>query len=59
MQIRYLILAPMPRRPRPNSQFETNGHMISINETLGYYVLGQPARSWELQAARVGPTAQS
>jgi GNAT superfamily N-acetyltransferase len=41
------------------SNSETNGHMISINETLGYYVLGQPARSWELQAARVGQTAQS
>ena len=34
------------------SNGETNGHMISINETLGYYLLGQPARSWELPATR-------
>jgi len=34
------------------SNSETNEHMISINETLGYYVLGKPARSWELPAAR-------
>ena len=32
---------------------ETNEHMIAINETLGYRVLGQPVRSWELRAARV------
>jgi hypothetical protein len=38
---------------------ETNKHMISINEKLGYYVLGRPARSWELPAARVKGTAQS
>jgi GNAT superfamily N-acetyltransferase len=35
------------------SNGETNGHMISVNETLGYYLLGQPVRSWELPAARV------
>jgi len=27
---------------------ETNEHMIAINETLGYRVLGKPVRSWEL-----------
>jgi len=32
---------------------EANEHMISINETLGYYLLGKPARSWELPAAQV------
>jgi GNAT superfamily N-acetyltransferase len=32
---------------------ETNEHMIAINETLGYRILGQPVRSWELPAARV------
>jgi hypothetical protein len=31
----------------------TNGHMISINQTLGYYVLGRAVRSWELPATRV------
>jgi hypothetical protein len=36
------------------SNGETNMHMISINETLGYYRLGKPARSWELPAARAG-----
>ena len=35
------------------SNGETNGHMISINETLGYYLLGKPARSWELPARQV------
>jgi hypothetical protein len=35
------------------SNGETNGHMISVNETLGYYLLGKPVRSWELPAARV------
>jgi GNAT superfamily N-acetyltransferase len=34
------------------SNTETNEHMITINETLGYRVLGKPARSWELAAAR-------
>ena len=34
------------------SNGQTNGHMISVNETLGYYLLGQPARSWELPAAQ-------
>ncbi len=32
---------------------ETNEHMIAINETLGYRVLGKPARSWELPADEV------
>jgi GNAT superfamily N-acetyltransferase len=32
---------------------ETNGHMIGINETLGYRVIGPPERSWELPAAQV------
>jgi hypothetical protein len=41
------------------SNTETNTHMISINEELGYYVLGKPARSWELPAARVAGHAQS
>ena len=41
------------------SNTETNTHMISINEELGYYVLGKPARSWELPAAQVIGTAQS
>ena len=36
------------------SNGETNMRMISINETLGYYRLGKPARSWELPAARAG-----
>jgi hypothetical protein len=31
---------------------ETNEHMVAINETLGYRVLGKPARSWELPADR-------
>jgi hypothetical protein len=35
------------------SNAETNGHMIGINETLGYYVIGQPERTWELPAAQV------
>jgi len=30
------------------SNAETNEHMIAINETLGYRVLGKPVRSWEL-----------
>jgi hypothetical protein len=38
---------------------ETNEHMIGINETLGYRVIGPPARSWELPTARVTGTAQS
>ena len=29
---------------------ETNRHMIAINETLGYHVIGKPERSWELPA---------
>jgi GNAT superfamily N-acetyltransferase len=41
------------------SNGETNGHMISINETLGYHVLGKPVRSWELPPAQVKQTAQS
>lgn len=32
---------------------ETNEHMIAINERLGYRVLGQPVRSWELPTAQV------
>ena len=36
---------------------ETNTHMISINSELGYYVLGKPARSWELPAAQVAGVA--
>ena len=35
------------------SNGETNGHMISVNETLGYYLLGKTARSWELPAIHV------
>jgi GNAT superfamily N-acetyltransferase len=35
------------------SNAATNGHMIGINETLGYYVIGRPERSWELPAAQV------
>jgi hypothetical protein len=38
---------------------ETNKQMISINEELGYYVLGKPARSWELNAAGDAGQAQS
>jgi len=38
---------------------ETNGHMIGINETLGYRVIGPAERSWELPAAQVIGTAQS
>ncbi len=30
------------------SNTETNEHMIAINETLGYRVLGKAARSWQL-----------
>jgi GNAT superfamily N-acetyltransferase len=35
------------------SNAETNGHMIGINETLGYYLIGKPERSCELPAAQV------
>ncbi len=35
------------------SNAETNGHMIGINEMLGYHVIGKPERSWELAAAQV------
>ena len=38
---------------------ETNGHMIGINETLGYRVIGPPERTWELPAAQVIGPAQS
>ena len=31
---------------------ETNMHMIGINETLGYRVIGPPVRSWELPATQ-------
>jgi GNAT superfamily N-acetyltransferase len=41
------------------SNTETNGHMIGINETLGYRVIGQPERSWELPVTKVKGTAQS
>ena len=41
------------------SNAETNGHMIGINETLGYRVIGPPERSWELPAAQVIGPAQS
>jgi hypothetical protein len=34
------------------SNSETNGHMIGINETLGYRVIGPPVRSWELPVTR-------
>jgi GNAT superfamily N-acetyltransferase len=40
------------------SNAETNGHMIGINETLGYHVIGKPERSWELRAAQVQSQAQ-
>jgi len=35
------------------SNAETNAHMIGINETLGYRVIGRTERSWELPAAQV------
>lgn len=35
------------------SNGETNAHMIGINETLGYLVIGRTERSWELPAAQV------
>ncbi len=35
------------------SNAETNAHMIAINETLGYLVIGRTERSWELPAAQV------
>ena len=35
------------------SNSETNRHMIGINETLGYRVLGRPERSWELPAGQL------
>ncbi len=35
------------------SNTETNQHMIGINRALGYRVLGNPSRSWELAAASV------
>src|SRR5215472_10326641 len=41
------------------SNAEANEHMISVNETLGYYLLGKTARSWELPAIQVEGTAQS
>ena len=41
------------------SNTETNGHMIGINETLGYRVIGPPERSWELPVTQVKGTAQS
>jgi GNAT superfamily N-acetyltransferase len=31
---------------------ESNMHMIGINETLGYRVIGPPVRSWELPATQ-------
>lgn len=34
------------------SNGEPNGHMIGINETLGYRVTGPPVRSWEMPATR-------
>ena len=36
-----------------------HGHMIGINETLGYRVIGPPERTWELPAAQVIGPAQS
>jgi hypothetical protein len=41
------------------SNTKTNGHMIGINETLGYRVIGPPERSWELPVTQVIGTAQS
>jgi GNAT superfamily N-acetyltransferase len=41
------------------SNAEANEHMISVNEMLGYYRLGKPARSWELPATQVTGSAQS
>ena len=35
------------------SNAETNAHMIGINETLGYRVIGRTERSWELPAAKL------
>jgi GNAT superfamily N-acetyltransferase len=56
-----LKLAMMERlahaEPRVRRLFTTNtegnGHMIAINEMLGYRVAGKPHRSWELAAASV------
>jgi predicted N-acetyltransferase YhbS len=39
------------------SNTETNKYMISINTELGYYVVGKPARSWELPTAQVAGVA--
>jgi hypothetical protein len=45
---------PSPRvRHIMTSNAGTNAHMIGINETLGYRVIGRTERSWELPAARV------
>ena len=41
------------------SNAETNEHMIAVNETLGYRVIGKPARSWELPAAEALGRARS
>jgi hypothetical protein len=35
------------------SNAETNAHMIGINETLGYLVIGRTERSWELPAGQL------
>jgi GNAT superfamily N-acetyltransferase len=35
------------------SNAETNGHMIGINELLGYRVIGRTERSWELAAGQL------
>ena len=64
LRLKLAMLERLAREESPlkrivTSTGETNGHMISINETLGYYVRGKPGRSWELPAAQVKQTAQS
>jgi hypothetical protein len=64
LRLKLAMLERLAREESPvkrivTSNGETNGHMISINETLGYYVRGKPGRSWELPAAQVKQTAQS
>jgi hypothetical protein len=48
-------MAPGRRGKRIFSGYSVAG----ARETLGYYLLAKPARSWELPAAQVKQTAQS
>ena len=41
------------------SNTETNAHMIAINESLGYRVIGKPDQSWELPAAQAAQSQQA